>query len=242
MALFSTRSIILDITVSSPTFSALTVIVPFLISPPAKTFSPSFLMTGIYSPDTELKSTMASPDTISPSTHIFSPAWMTTLSSFLSLSTPHCSIFPSSFSFHAVSSSTLSSFLIEFLVLSTVYEVINSAISDRAIIVRADIELPNIILATIEVTVKKSALGLFVSTNPSHDVFRSGDVRASDVNAGTVVKLASLDIGYSGNLADGRSLVPSITPPFIKSLTNSFLDDSFTFSYFPAPSIILDSI
>src|SRR3712207_9368018 len=98
------------------------------------------------------------------------------------------------------------------------------------------------ILATIDVTVKKSALGLFVSINPSKAVFTKGEVKANEVNAGTVVKLANLDAGYIGFLVDGINLEPNITPPFIKSLAKIFFEDSLAFSYLPAPSIFLDSI
>ncbi len=46
----STSFIILETVLSSPTFSALTVILQLFIIVPAKTSSPVFLVTGIYSP------------------------------------------------------------------------------------------------------------------------------------------------------------------------------------------------
>src|SRR3712207_6942464 len=97
------------------------------------------------------------------------------------------------------------------------------------------------ILATIDVTVKKSAFGLFVSISPSQAVFTSGEVNAKDVKAGTVVKFANLDVGYKGFLVDGINLEPSITPPFIKSLAKIFLEDSLAFSYLDRKSTRLNS-
>ena len=69
----STNFIILEAVLSSPTFSALTVIFPLFKSVPAKTSCPVSFLTGIYSPVIADWSITALPFSIVPSTLIFSP-------------------------------------------------------------------------------------------------------------------------------------------------------------------------
>ena len=114
--------------------------------------------------------------------------------------------------------------------------------SDKAIIVKADILLPSIRLATIDIIVKASAFGLLSSTRPSQADLNNGDVNAKLVMAGKVVNLSYLGRFISGVFAPPSSLVANITLPFTSSLAISFLDDISSPSYLLFVSLFLASI
>ena len=86
----STRAIIFDNFVASPTLSAINLIMPFPLTVPPKTLSPTLLSTGILSPVNILSLTLLSPSIIIPSQQKLSPALTNTLSPFFTSALSIC--------------------------------------------------------------------------------------------------------------------------------------------------------
>ncbi len=91
-----------DNTVSSPTFSALNFITPFLFTLAPVTKSPLFFETGMLSPVNIDSSTLVLPSITIPSTGIFPPGLTITISPFLTFSIATAFSFPFSSTIKAV--------------------------------------------------------------------------------------------------------------------------------------------